>query len=103
MLRRPKKIEIRPVDTYRRPIPNAYSMQAFLSDTVERGYHTVYFVRAKDLLEPEVKQALEKESRCRLVRLETADLLPVAYQWLRDRGGLAIWTTLYGSLARIEV
>lgn len=103
MRSRPKKIEIRDVDTYRKPIGNPYAMKAFLSDTYERGYLSVYFVRPRDLMDATVKERLSKERRTRLARLDNAALLPIAYQWLRESGGLNIWSTLYGPLERLEV
>ena len=78
-------------------------MRIFLLDTKARGYRSVYFVRAADLMLPEVKKALQGETRCRLVELKDAALLSAVVDWLRSDGGLSIWATHYGTLERIEV
>ena len=101
MRRRPKKIAIRPVEGYRRPIPDSRAMHAFLTDTRKRGYLSVYLVRSYDLDTPEVKEALAKEERCKIVKLDGPELLSAAYAWMQARGGLKIMTTLYGGLEKL--
>ena len=101
MRRRPKKVAIRPIEAYRRPIPNSHAMHSFLTDTQKRGYYSVYFVQGWALDTPEVKKALAKENRCRIVKMKTPELLSAAYAWQKEVGGLRIWTTLYGSLQEL--
>lgn len=76
-------------------------MHAFLTETRMRGYFSVYFVKPCDLDRPEVKNALSKEERCRIVKLSGPELLPAAYAWMQSTGGLKLYTTLYGSLEKI--
>lgn len=101
MRRRPKKVAIRPVEAYRRPIPNSHAMHTFLSETRNRGYLSVYFVQGWALDTLEVKRALAKEQRCRIVKMKTPELLSAAYSWQKEVGGLKLFTTLYGSLEQL--
>ena len=100
--KRPRKIAVRPFDTYRRRIPDAKRMLEFLTDTHAKGYLRVYFVRGKDLLSPAVRKALSTESRCRIAQLDDPVLLQAVSGWLMTHGGLTIYTTLHGELERLH-
>lgn len=101
MRRRPKKVAIRPIEAYRRPIPDSHAMHAFLTETKKRGYWSVYFVEAWALDTLEVKKALAKEQRCRIVKMQSPELLSAAYAWQQQVGGLKLFTTLYGNLEQL--
>jgi hypothetical protein len=101
MRRRPKKIAIRPVEAYRRPIADAHAMHSFLTESKQRGYRSIYFIEAWALDTPEVKKALATEQRCRIVKMKSPELLSAAYAWQQQVGGLKLFTTLYGQLEQL--
>lgn len=100
--KRPRKLSVKPFDTYRKSIPDALRMHQFLTDTRARSYLRVYFLRGKDLMMTEVKDALKNESRCRIAELHEPELLRAAVSWLHAHGGLTIYTTLHGKLEKLN-
>lgn len=73
-----------------------------LEQAARAGHLSAYLLRPVDLKRPEVSQALRVAQRPLVIPLTDAGLLPDALTWLRSRGGLEVWTTLYGSLERLQ-
>ncbi len=100
--RRPRRAPQNGVASLRSGVESPEQLLHALERAVEAGHLSAYLLRPADLKRPEVSRALAAAQRPLVIPLGGPQLLPGALDWLRTRGGLQLWTTLYGQLEQLQ-
>lgn len=100
--RRPRRAPQSGVASHRTGVETPQQLEQALERAAAAGYLSAYLIRPADLKRPEVGRALMAAQRPLVIPLADPQLLPAALGWLRSRGGLLLWTTLYGQLEQLQ-